>query len=246
MQKREIRSRRQALRRLTRPLGMVALALLGLGMAGCGGGGGGGGMRLVDVNGDGQIVILAFGDSITRGVGDGTSDRSTPALVIAGYPARLGATLGLTVRNAGQPGERAVNGVPRLNDTLRESPDVDYVILLEGINDLSNDEPPENVLGSLRAMINVVLGMGRIPVIGTLVPICCQESFVIDPAEVAFVSEGIRGLGAELQIDVIDFFEGFGGVFYDPASGQLHVPEGLHPTPFGYDVMAELAADVFG
>ena len=141
-----------------------------------------------------------------------------------------------------------------MNATLAASPDVDYVIILEGVNDLafdrlengSDEGAQAEILANLRGMIQVVLGMGRIPVIGTLTPICCNQEFRIDPADVASLNDGIRNLASEFQIDLIDFFEGFGGVSYDPASGQLHSSEGLHPTPFGYDVMSELAADVLG
>ena len=177
----------------------LLLAFVALGTAACGGGGGG--PRLMDVTGDWQITLLAFGDSITRGVGDGNNELATPAVSVAGYPARLIAILGLPVINAGKGGERTVAGLPRLTATLVANPEVDYVIILEGVNDLldngSDEEAQAETLENLRGMIQVVLGMGRIPVIGTLTPICCNQEFSIDAADVASLNDGIRNLAFE-------------------------------------------------
>jgi lysophospholipase L1-like esterase len=111
-------------------LGSVALALS---VASCGGGGGGGGgsntpkgIGLEDLNGDGVVTVLCFGDSITRGVGDGPSADSLPPSP-AGYPQRLQpelapkTTLPLVVIDDGNPGERTPAGVSRLRGDLRDT-----------------------------------------------------------------------------------------------------------------------------
>src|SRR5258705_6051874 len=48
--------------------------------AACGGGGGGGsdGIGLEDLNKDGQVLVLCFGDSITRAVCDRESESALP------------------------------------------------------------------------------------------------------------------------------------------------------------------------
>jgi lysophospholipase L1-like esterase len=226
----------------------------GLVAAACGGGGGDGGFRLEDLNRDGTIFVIAFGDSITRGVGDGDSSRSTPAVETAGYPARLQQQLQLldpgrsiVVQNQGQPGEETSRGVPRLADVLAANPTVDYVILLEGINDLLNDRDPDSILANLRTMVDRVYGAGAQPILGTLTPVCCDHANVVPNSDIASLDDRIHTLGRETSAPVVDFFEGFGGLAYDPAAGLLHQPEGLHPTPTGYDRMTEvvLAADPF-
>ena len=72
---------------------------------------------VVDKNGDGKIDILAFGDSITRGVGDVPPTEEgvfTPfePREEAGYPLRLETMLGINIQNLGVPGDRAGRAVP--------------------------------------------------------------------------------------------------------------------------------------
>jgi lysophospholipase L1-like esterase len=137
-------------------LGSVALALS---VASCGGGGGGGGgsntpkgIGLEDLNGDGVVTVLCFGDSITRGVGDGPSADSLPPSP-AGYPQRLQpelapkTTLPLVVIDDGNPGERTPAGVSRLRGDLRDT-NPDYTILLEGTNDVE-DGHTDDALGNM-------------------------------------------------------------------------------------------------
>jgi len=59
------------------------------------------------LNNDGKILLMAFGDSITAGVGDGPGAENFPRPP-AGYPLRLQSLLGLPVVNDGDPGERTI------------------------------------------------------------------------------------------------------------------------------------------
>ncbi len=61
------------------------LVVFALVLAACNRDRGGSHLALEDVNHDGHVVILAFGDSITRGVGDGQRPSDTPPGT-AGYP----------------------------------------------------------------------------------------------------------------------------------------------------------------
>ena len=79
-------------------------------------------------------VIVAFGDSITSGQGDS----SRPA----GYPYRLEQALlpgfpNVIVLNRGVPGERTYEGVRRI-DTVLEYDRPDYVLILEGVNNIND------------------------------------------------------------------------------------------------------------
>lgn len=240
----------------------VAAALV---LAACGGSGGGGdggsesdpGIGLEDRNADGEIVILAFGDSITRGVGDGPEASDTPNAGSAGYPARLEALLGVQVDNEGEPGEETEDGVERLRRRLPFAR-ADYVILLEGVNDIVRREEA-GTQGNLDAMLGIIAANGALAVIGTLTPTCCDHEGLTPNGSILVLNDGIRGLSNVRQAPLIDFYEAFVPPAPDPepgmpplpppsfdeTSGLIHMPEGLHPTPAGYDLMAITAARVF-
>jgi lysophospholipase L1-like esterase len=224
---------------------VVALGLLG---AACGGGGGSDGIGLKDLNGDGQIQILAFGDSITFGTGDnpGTDAHDPPPGVNGGYPGRLQNLTGVLVVNAGNPGERSGEGRQRLPGVLARNR-VDYVILLEGVNDIEfgeEDQTPSN----LQTMVDSVFATGAQPILGLLTPTCCNHERSASPERVGDLNQRIQILATADSVPVLDFHSAFGVGPFDDASdttGLIHVPEGLHPTPAGYDAMAHAAKALF-
>lgn len=220
----------------------------------CRGGGGDGdssGIGLTDLNQDGQIVVLCFGDSITAGVGDGPSPRSDPRPP-SGYPGRLQqllipkARVPLVVVDDGRPSEQTPAGLRRLRRDLGLTP-VDYAILLEGANDIQNGHA-SRALTNTQAMIDAVFQAGALPVVGTLTPACCAHARAI-PQEALFVhNDQLRAMATNNSAPIIDFYAAFAGgpaLPYDSSLGLIHVPEGLHPTPAGYDVMAATAAAAF-
>ena len=88
-------------------------------------------------------VILAFGDSLTVGVGTEKSKS---------YPAVLSALSGREVINAGVSGEVTANGLARL-DTILENTTVDLLILLEGGNDILRNHNLQQTQENLAQMI---------------------------------------------------------------------------------------------
>jgi lysophospholipase L1-like esterase len=197
---------------------------------------------LEDVNHDGEIVVLTFGDSITRGVGDGARPGDTPP-GSGGYPLRLQSLLGVTVINDGQSGERTSEGLPRLqHDVTDVHPD--YAILLEGTNDLLGGDDLHRAVDNMRSMIDAVRAAGAIPILGTVPPLCCSVEGSHPRSTTVAYDEDLRALAANSGVDLIDFYSAFAGgpqAAYDAGRGLLHAPEGIHPTPAGYDVMAEAA-----
>ncbi len=106
-----------------------------------------------------DAVILAFGDSLTSGVGT-SKDKS--------YPAVLQELSGLRVVNAGVSGETTAQGLQRLNGVLDQStPDI--VILIEGGNDILKNLNMQQAKNNLREMILLISERG-IPVVLIGVP----------------------------------------------------------------------------
>jgi lysophospholipase L1-like esterase len=110
---------------------------------------------LTDINRDGRIDVICFGDSLTAGGMQGA------------YPADLRGRLpeGTNVVNLGRFGEVTTHGRLRLGEALEEQR-ADYVIILEGVNDHCDD--PDATFTNLHAMAINVRDKGAVPLVGTL------------------------------------------------------------------------------
>jgi lysophospholipase L1-like esterase len=97
-----------------------------------------------------EAIVLAFGDSLTAGLG---------VTVDQAYPAVLQELIGRTVINAGVSGELTQDGLLRLPGLLtKHSPDL--VILLEGGNDILQSKSLEVAKANLSRMITLVKAHG--------------------------------------------------------------------------------------
>lgn len=97
-----------------------------------------------------DAIILAFGDSLTAGVGseEGYS-----------YPEVLADLTQLNVISSGVPGEVSEQGAPRLAQELRRvRPDL--LILLHGGNDILRNRPLTELKANLDAMIGMAQSRG--------------------------------------------------------------------------------------
>ena len=108
----------------------------------------GGGPQLPPLSAD--AVVLAFGDSLTHGTG---------AKETESYPAVLAAATGLTIVNAGIPGEESDAGLARLPDLLAEQ-QPDLVILGHGGNDLLRKRDLNRTKSNLRQMAELARASG--------------------------------------------------------------------------------------
>ena len=95
-------------------------------------------------------TILAFGDSLTVGVGAGPGES---------YPDVLAELTGLEVINAGISGETSEQGRRRLPGVLDDT-NPDVLILLEGGNDILRNRSPAKIKTDLAAMIETAQDRG--------------------------------------------------------------------------------------
>ncbi|MCW8856626.1 MAG: GDSL-type esterase/lipase family protein [Kangiella sp.] len=92
-----------------------------------------------------NATIVAFGDSLTEGIG---------ASEAASYPSQLAIITGLEVVNAGISGETTDRGLARFEDVL-EQYEPELVILLEGGNDILRNQNQNQTKQNLAQMIDI-------------------------------------------------------------------------------------------
>ncbi len=204
---------------------------------------------LNDVNKDDKVELLAFGDSITRGVGDFFEPGEFIPLVDfipngeAGYPLRIEIWLNLPVENKGVPGERInTGGVFRFAKTVADS-SADHVIISEGANDAFSAYGDTNFARDLQVMINMANALGKKPVLMTIPPPCCNRAGLrpfIESYNLRY-----RDLAAVNRVPLVDSDRGFRFMCPQARCALLNLPEGLHPNSRGYDVMGEVMTATF-
>jgi lysophospholipase L1-like esterase len=160
-----------------------------------------------------DAVVLAFGDSLTRGTG-ASSEES--------YPARLGRLLGRSVVNAGIPGEVSVEGVRRLPNALaRHRPQL--VILCHGGNDLLRGHDSGQVAENLRTMVRLSREAGaEVVLLGVPKP----GVFLKPPG---FYAEVAKEFGIPYEGEILK------RILADPAVKA----DPIHPNGKGYGLLAE-------
>lgn len=121
---------------------VILISLLTLSLLACDSG------RLTPLNQN--DVIVAFGDSLTEGVGTNESNN---------YPNVLAKLSGFNVVNAGVSGETTSEGLIRLPSVIEEyKPNL--LILLEGGNDILRNQSAKTIESNLDKMINIALDNG--------------------------------------------------------------------------------------
>ena len=169
-------------------------------------------------------VILFLGDSITAGYGL-DPDQAFPALIQGKIDAKV---WNFKVVNAGQSGDTSAGGLNRLDWLLKNR--VDILILELGANDGLRGLPPETTKSNLQAIIERTQAKYpevKIIVAGIKVPPNMGgdygrkfEAVFVDVAKknkallIPFVLEGVCG------------------------SRELNLPDGVHPTAKGHEIVA--------
>jgi acyl-CoA thioesterase-1 len=170
--------------------------------------------------------ILAFGDSLTAGLG-------LPAE--AAFPSRLEARLkakgiGWHVVNAGVSGDTTAGGLARIDWALADKPDI--VILELGANDALRGIEPANVRANLDAMIGKIQATGaKLLLMGMRAPPNWGEDYQHEFERI--YPELARAHGVTLYPFFLE------GVAMDP---KLNQPDGLHPNEAGVAALVDRIA----
>ncbi len=169
---------------------------------------------LLDVNCDRQLTIVAFGDSITYGIGDNYHNGGYPGRLKASYPHA-------NIINAGSPGEQTTTGKYRAASVFASHPEVDYAIVLEGTNDYWGLKSVPSTVGNVRIMANRATAYGAISLIGTLTNVRRSHQ-----------KRWIRAVNNSLRAYAnIDFYS---------LGTSIIGSDLLHPNGYGYDQMTTL------
>jgi lysophospholipase L1-like esterase len=201
-------------------------------------------------------VIAAFGDSITDGARMKPAEPHGWADALARRLAQRRGGLSLGVISAGIGGNRVVSPVwgesalARIDRDVLSVPGVDYVIVLEGINDIGNsDKPPgpgdvsplnaEALIAGLAQIGARARARGLKVYVGTILPFRGAPYFSEDKEKIRLaVNTWIRSSSA--FDGVIDFEN----AMKDPSRPDALNPsydsgDHLHPSEAGYKAMAE-------
>ncbi len=172
---------------------------------------------------DDRPIIVAFGDSLTAGLGV-AADETYPAQL----QRRLDA-LGLRYRvvNAGVSGETTAGGVRRVPWILRSRPEI--VILELGANDGLRGLRVDETRGNLEQIIQQLQRSGvQVILAGMKLPPNYGKEYLEGFGRI------YPELAARYQLPLIPFFlEGVA------ASHMLNQADGIHPTAQGYRVIVD-------
>lgn len=160
-----------------------------------------------------DAVVVAFGDSLTRGTGADAGED---------YPAVLARLSGWNVINAGIPGERSDAGLARLPSVIDEyRPDL--VILCHGGNDILAGADDAAIAANLRQMIEAARAGGA-DVVLLGVP---KRGLLLESA--AFYGELAAGLGVPCDDEILPRI----------LSRNALKSDYVHPNAAGYALLAE-------
>jgi lysophospholipase L1-like esterase len=206
------------------------------------------------VNAAGATHFVAFGDSITAGV---TSSFDGSFLFDPGptnsYPYQLAGLLeanftaqNFDVDNYGQPGEWAAQALSSnrfVQMLAAQRPQ--GLLLLEGINDLNNDRPVSEVVGSLQQMVELARLYNATVLLGTMFQTCQSTNpgtgqvRTNSAGQIVAFNNALTAMAAGRQnVYVVDVYGAFGNNCGPDGGVNLLGADGLHPTTTGYAVMA--------
>jgi acyl-CoA thioesterase I len=172
----------------------------------------------------GERVILVLGDSITAGYGLDLS-QAYPELLQQRIDSR---GWRFKVINAGQSGDTSAGGLNRLDWLLKNQ--VDVLVLELGANDGLRGLPPETTRKNLQAIIDRTKKKypdARIVIAGMKIPPNIGRDYS-DKFEAIYPAVARANKAALIPF----ILESVGGV------RELNLPDGMHPTAKGHEIVA--------
>lgn len=164
-------------------------------------------------------VVLAFGDSITYGVGAASGAQT--------YPEVLAQLIGRPVVRDGVPGEVTAQGLARLPASLDEYRPKLLLLCLGG-NDMLHDLDPAATAANLREMVKLARSHG-VAVVLIAVP---------KPRLFGGAAEVYRSVAEELDVPLED------KVLVDVLGDNRYKSDLIHPNALGYRKIAQALADL--
>lgn len=161
-------------------------------------------------------VVLAFGDSLTEGVGAGEGET---------YPEVLQALIRRNVINDGVSGEVTAQGLERLPASLDEHRPRLLLLCLGG-NDLLRNMDRTAAEANLREMVRLAKGRG-VSVVLIAVP---------EPRLLGGVAQFYQRIATDLQVPIED------QILLDVLKSNRLKSDPIHPNGAGYRRMAEAVA----
>jgi len=190
---------------------------------------------VLEIGGNRPNYYLAFGDSITSGVGGGPGG-DYPAYLAADLRAFWGEAV---VINAGVPGTRSKQGESRMGPSVAQHRPA-YSLILYGTNDWNDgtcrDNPPCYTIDALRSMILQARDGGSNPIIGTIPP--ANPAYEDRNAAernvwVSDMNELIRSMAQQEGVPVAEIH----GDFMDQPNLEAIFADHVHPNEEGYLLM---------
>jgi lysophospholipase L1-like esterase len=184
---------------------------------------------------------IAFGDSITEGVGDDPSRAP-----LTGYPPRLEALLvnagiNADVINQGLGGETTPEGLVRLSSALTGTQADDVLLLMEGTNDISRGVPLEATRYNLNEMARRAETRGLTVVHATVIPRRPDARMDPNNVQTLILNQNVRDMAGRRDRDLVDVFEvyimrpdRFPALYYTTTGDGVG-----HPNAAGYDLIAQ-------
>lgn len=206
-------------------------------------------------------TIIAFGDSITQGWF--LVMEHTPGDRVGGYQPYLEVLSDdiknhYDVLNYGFGGERTVydpdkpeykGGFERLKrDVLPAHPKAEYILIMEGTNDLWSGISQETTVYTLGEMTRYAVSYGMIPILGTITPDTRQG--IQELKNLPALNNKIRAVAVQKDVTIADFYPAMiskwnslyasdSDPVWNPTLGKFQ-GDLIHPSSAGYEKMAEM------
>jgi lysophospholipase L1-like esterase len=193
-----------------------------------------------NLNGSGQIVYSAIGDSLTSGVGADTIEKSYPYL-LAQKIAGDNSAVHLKIR--AYPGARTSHLVKnQISPAIADNPDI--ITLLIGVNDVHGNvfastfkKNYELILGRLKKETTAKIYLVNIPMIGTDTLIMPPYRSYFD-SRIKLFNSIIKELAEKYKIKLIDLYTPTARAL--KKENPLYAKDLFHPSAEGYRLWAEI------